>query len=177
MGIGDFLRRRWYWILGVIVAFTLFIINPLLFVFIIAVSLLVYFLFFRRRRREEGVGNTVRVKVGVVRDYGVFDIGNLRLRKVCFSVGVGDGVVRVGDNWIAALWLGFLDSALMSSIAGLGALISDGSDNYLVIYGSDVNDVFVRLNTAVELIRTRNVVFRQLSSSELISRVVFRWAS
>jgi hypothetical protein len=176
MGVSDFLRRRWYWILGILTAFVLFLISPILFVVTTAVLLLVYFLAFRRRSKT-GDASVTRVRVGVVRSYDTLDINDLKSSKVCFNVDIGDWIVRIGDNWISALWLGFLDSSLMGDVAGLGAIINDGNDHYLVIYGNDINDVLVRLNTAVELLRTRNVVFRQLEPSELVSRVVFRWAS
>ncbi|MFB6470040.1 MAG: hypothetical protein TU36_002215 [Vulcanisaeta sp. AZ3] len=53
----------------------------------------------------------------------------------------------------------------------------DGANHYLVVYDNDVNEVFIKVNTIIEMLRSRNIVFRQLSSSEILNEVIFRWAS
>ncbi|WP_245522563.1 hypothetical protein [Vulcanisaeta distributa] len=116
-------------------------------------------------------------RVKLLRSVSSQGINDLRMSKVCLSIGVGDGIIRVGDRWISALRINALDLSLLRDAINLGALISDNGNNYLVIYGENPDEVSIRLNTAVELLRSRNVLFRQLSSSELISEVVLRWMS
>ncbi len=173
--ISDLLRRNWYWILGVLVSFLLFIISPILFIIVLSIVLLTYFLI--HRRRGSGNKGVTESRVRVVRSYGVMNTSDVKVSRVCLGVGIGDSVVRIGDNWVSALAVSALDQSLMRDAVGLGAVIIDGNNNYLVIYGNDINEVSVRLNTAVELLRSRNIPFRQLSPSEVINEVVLRWMS
>ena len=175
MTISDFLRRNWYWVLGILVSFLLFIISPVLFIAVLIIVLVVYFVFIRRGK-DKRVESTV-TKIKLLRSVSSRGVHDLRMSKVCISIGVGDGVVRLGDRWISALRIQALDSSLLRDVMGLGAIISDNNSNYLVIYGDSPDDVSIRLNTAVELLRSRNVLFRQLSSSEVISEVILRWMS
>lgn len=175
--ISDFLRKNWYWILGILASFLLFIISPILFTIILIIILIIYFIFIRRRKNEKSVEELTVTRVKLLRSVSSQDINDLRMSKVCLSIGVGDGIVRVGDRWISALRINALDLSLLRDAINLGALISDNGNNYLVIYGENPDEVSIRLNTAVELLRSRNVLFRQLSSSELISEVVLRWMS
>ncbi len=174
--LSDFLRRNWYWVLGILVSLFLFIINPVLFVIVLVAILAIYFLVFRRRKPRESTKDTTTT-VRILRSYAVGSASDVRLSKVCFSIGVGDGIIRVSDRWVSALSISTLDLSILREVLNLGAIISDGNSHYLVIYGDNIDDVFVRLNTAVELFRSRNVLFRQLSSSELIKKVIFRWMS
>ncbi|BDR92301.1 hypothetical protein [Vulcanisaeta souniana] len=174
--LSDFLRRNWYWVLGILVSLFLFIINPVLFVIVFIAILVIYFLAFRRRKSRGNTKDTTTT-VRILRSYAVGSASDVRLSKVCFSVGVGDNVVRVGDRWVSALSISTLDLLTLREVLNLGAIISDGNSHYLVIYGDNIDDVFVRLNTAAELLRSRNVLFKQLSSSELIKEVILRWMS
>ncbi|ADN50112.1 hypothetical protein Vdis_0719 [Vulcanisaeta distributa DSM 14429] len=175
--ISDFLRKNWYWVLGILASFLLFIISPILFTIVLIIILIIYFIFIRRRKSEGGVGESTVTRVKLLRSVSSQGINDLRMSKVCLSIGVGDGIIRVGDRWISALRINALDLSLLRDAINLGALISDNGNNYLVIYGENPDEVSIRLNTAVELLRSRNVLFRQLSSSELISEVVLRWMS
>ncbi|ADY01771.1 MAG: hypothetical protein ACP5GZ_06025 [Vulcanisaeta sp.] len=171
----DFLRKNWYWILGALASFLLFIISPVLFIIVFAVILAIYFLVIRRRRGGVNAEGVVTTRVRVLRSVSSQGVNDLRLSRVCLSVGVGEGVVRIGDRWISALLISTLDYSLLRDIIGLGAVISDNNNHYLVIYGESVDDVSVKLNTAIELLKSRNVLFRQLSSSDIINEVILRW--
>ncbi|WP_243679064.1 hypothetical protein [Vulcanisaeta distributa] len=168
--------------MGILASFLLFIISPpILFIIVIIAVLIIYFVFVRRKRDEGGgaEGGSAVAKVRLVRSVSSQGgVGDLRMSRVCLSIGVGDGIVRIGDRWISALRINTMDFSLLRDVIGLGgAFITDSNSNYLVIYGESPDEVSIRLNTAVELLRSRNVLFRQLSSSELISEVVLRWMS
>ncbi len=170
-----FLRRNWYWVLGILASLFLFIISPILFIIVLIIVLVVYFVLIRRGKNK-GEESTV-AKVKLLRSVSSKGAHDLRVSRVCVSIGVGDSMVRLGDRWVSALRINALDSSLLRDIMGLGAIISDNNSNYLVIYGDSPDDVSIRLNTAVELLRSRNALFRQLSSSEVISEVILRWMS
>ncbi len=172
-----FLRRNWYWVLGILVSFLLFIISPILFITVLIIILIIYLIFIRRRRDRRGTEESMVTKVKLLRSVSSQGVNDLRMSRVCLSIGVGDGIVRIGDRWVSALRINTLDISLLRDLVNLGAFISDSNSNYLVIYGESPDEVSIRLNTAVELLRSRNVLFRQLSSTELINEVVLRWTS
>ncbi len=171
----DFLRRNWYWVLGILVSLLLFIISPVLFIAALIIALIIYFAIIKRRGGVREGSTVTRVKL--LRSVSSQGVGDLRLSRVCISIGVGDGVVRIGDRWVSALRINALDSSLLHDLINLGAIMSDGGSNYLIIYGESPDEVSIRLSTAVELLRAHNALFRQLSPSEVISEVILRWAS
>nr|KJR71477.1 MAG: hypothetical protein TU36_07750 [Vulcanisaeta sp. AZ3] len=173
--ISNFLRRRWYWVLSILASILLFIISPILFAIVIVIILLVYFII--HKHKNKGNNGAAEVKVKIVRNYNTFNANNLRSSKVCFNVGLGDAIVSIGDRWVSALSLSALDSSLLHEISELAAIVIDGANHYLVVYDNDVNEVFIKVNTIIEMLRSRNIVFRQLSSSEILNEVIFRWAS
>ncbi len=133
-----FLRKNWYWILGILASFFLFIISPILFMIVLVIALVIYFLVVRRRKSKGTSGGLVTTKIRLLRSVSSQGINDLKLSRLCLSIGVGDGVVRIGDRWVSALRIDTLDFSLLRDIMGLGAFISDGGSNYLVIYGESL---------------------------------------
>ncbi len=135
--ISDFLRKNWYWVLGILVSFLLFIISPILFTIVLIMILIIYFIFIRHRKSERDVEESMVTRVKLLRSVSSQGINDLRMSRVCLSIGVGDGIVRVGDRWISALQINTLDLSLLRDVINLGAFISDNSSSYLVIYGEN----------------------------------------